>query len=110
VLIALAAVVAAFATADAAHAAPACYANWQGKPEVNVRAQFGTDDAAVRAAIAVAQDGHCGFYFDANTTFHTSDLITLDGIPAYGAGPSTVISGDNPTARRSSSRARLPRS
>ena len=96
VLIALAAVVAAFAAADAANAAPGCYTNWQGKPEVNVKAQFGTDDAAVRAAIAVAHDGHCRVYFDANTTFHTSDLITLDGIPAYGGGPSTVISADNP--------------
>jgi hypothetical protein len=97
VLTTLAAAAAAFAATDPAHAAaPGCYTNWQGKPEINVKAQFGTDDAAVRAAIAVAQDGRCGVYFDANTTFHTSDLITLDGISAYGGGPSTVISEDNP--------------
>jgi hypothetical protein len=76
-------------------AEPSCYTNWQGERELNVATQFGTDDAAVHAAIAAAQTAQCGVYFT-STTFHYDSPLVLDGLRAYGDGPSSVLQADDP--------------
>jgi putative cofactor-binding repeat protein len=94
-LLGVAVAVAALWHIPAGVAAPACYTNWQGKPELNVATQFGTDDAAVHAAISAAQAADCGVYFT-STTFHYSSPLVLDGLRAYGDGPSSVLQASDP--------------
>jgi hypothetical protein len=93
----LVAAVAAFALwhIPTGEAASECYTNWQGERELNVATQFGTDDAAVHAAISAAQAGHCGVYFT-STVFHYNSPLVLDGLRAYGDGPSSLLEASDP--------------
>jgi hypothetical protein len=62
---------------------------------VDVRAQYGTSDAAIRKAIAVARRTHRPLYFSAGTYTYRS-LLPLRGITAYGVGPRSVLEAMSP--------------
>ncbi|MEP6811782.1 MAG: right-handed parallel beta-helix repeat-containing protein [Actinomycetota bacterium] len=95
-LIALAALSAAAATFPVgASAAASCYVNGQGKKEVNVATQFGTDDAAIRGALRVAEAGGCGVYLT-STTFTYSSILVDNGLDIYGDGATTVLEAVDP--------------
>ena len=65
---------------------------------IDVKASYGTSDSAIRAAITAAKAQGKALYFSAATYTYTSALY-LDGLTAYGDGPSSVLSASNPRAR-----------
>ena len=61
---------------------------------IDVKASYGTSDSAIRAAITAAKAQGKALYFSAATYTYTSALY-LDGLTAYGDGPSSVLSASN---------------
>ena len=64
---------------------------------INVAAQYGTNDAAIRKAIRAAEEKGCDLYFRGDTTFRYDDVLVLDGLAAYGDGSTTVLRASDPT-------------
>ena len=64
---------------------------------IDVKASYGTSDSAIRAAITAAKAQGKALYFSAATYTYTSALY-LDGLTAYGDGPSSVLSASNPAS------------
>jgi Pectate lyase superfamily protein len=84
---------------SAAASVPTCYLNSSDQPEVNVGADFGYTDAAIRAAIDTAKAHDCVVYFQPGTYVYNSPLIN-DGLTFVGqctggvAGTSTLSATD----------------
>jgi hypothetical protein len=87
------------ATADAA-TTPAQMSRYSGNVArtrsgaVNVRA-YGTNDVAVRKALAAARARRSPLYFPAGT-YTYDDVIDLHGISAYGDGRASILVATNP--------------
>jgi Right handed beta helix region len=79
----------------AASSAPTCYTNSVGDPEVNVGAQFGYTDQAIRAALAVAEAGNCRVHFQAGTYTYSAPLDN-NGLRWSGICGSTILQATNP--------------
>ena len=62
---------------------------------INVRAGYGTSDAAIRRAVAAAKAAGKALYFPAGTYDYTGFLI-LDGVSASGDGDSTLLRASDP--------------
>src|SRR5262245_20428883 len=61
---------------------------------VNVR-EYGTNDAAIRKALAAARARGAPLYFPADT-YTYDDVIDLHGISAYGDGSTSILVATNP--------------
>jgi parallel beta-helix repeat protein len=64
---------------------------------IDVKASYGTWDSAIRAAITAAKAQGKALYFSAATYTYTSALY-LNGLTAYGDGPSSVLRASNPAS------------
>jgi len=64
---------------------------------INVLTQYGTSDSAIRAAVKAAESEHLALYFPAGT-YTINSYLTLNGITAYGVGPSSIIVATNPSS------------
>jgi parallel beta-helix repeat protein len=64
---------------------------------IDVRAAYGTTDAALRKAVAAARRSHRPLYFSAGTYTYDSTL-PLRGITAYGDGPKSILRATNPSS------------
>jgi hypothetical protein len=61
---------------------------------IDVKASYGTSDSQIRAAINAAKAEGKQLYFSAATYTYNSALV-LDGLTAYGDGPSSVLVASN---------------
>lgn len=58
--------------------------------DINVLAQYGTSDSAIRSAINAAKSQSKGLYFPA-ATYNYSSYLVLNGVKAHGDGDSTIF-------------------
>lgn len=64
---------------------------------IDVRQAYGTSDAAVRRAVDAARSAGKSLYFAAGTYQYNGFLI-LDGVSAFGDGPSSVLQAQDPAS------------